>query len=292
VAHHGRAASCALSAIEQALYDVQGQAAGVPSYQLFGGKLRDTVRNYANINRSSVGREPAAFAKMAGSAVAAGFDAIKLAPFDGMPANGSAAEIEAHTRLGVDCVRAVREVVGSDRDLLIDAHSHFDRARGMDLLRRLEPLNLFWLEEVARPLEDLAAINQAAPMPTAGGESLFGLRENHRYIHAGAVDILMPDVKYCGGMLELKKVAAMAEGAGMPVSPHGPASPVGNVAAAQVCVGLPNFQILEFSHGETDWRSELIDPPETLAKGMLAVSDQPGFGIRLNEKTAERHRPE
>ena len=290
VARHGRAASCALSAIEQALYDIQGQAAGVPTYQLFGGKLRGTVRNYANINRSSEGREPAAFAKMAGSAVAAGFDAIKLAPFDGMPANGSAAEIEAHTRLGVDCVRAVREVIGSDGDLLIDAHSHFDRVRGMDLLRRLEPLNLFWLEEVARPVADLAALNQAAPMPTAGGESLFGLRENFEYIRAGAVDILMPDVKYCGGMLELKKVAAMAEGAGMPVSPHGPASPVGNAAAAQVCVGLPNFQILEFSHGETDWRSELIDPPETLAKGMLAVSERPGFGIRLNEKTAARQK--
>jgi galactonate dehydratase len=176
--------------------------------------------------------------------------------------------------------------------LLIDAHSHFDLTRGMDLLRRLEPLNLFWLEEVTRPVADLAAINEAAPMPTAGGESLFGLQENLDYIRAGAVDILMPDVKYCGGMLELKKVAAMAEGAGMPVSPHGPASPVGNVAAAHVCVGLPNFQILEFSHGETDWRAELIDPPETLAKGMLTVSERPGFGIRMNEKTAARHRPE
>ncbi len=290
VAAHGRAASCALSAIEQALYDVQGQAAGVPTYQLFGGKLRDAVRNYANINRSTERREPDAFAKMAASAVEAGFDAVKLAPFDGMPANGSAAEIEAHTRLGVDCARAVREVLGARRDLLIDAHSHFDRARGMDLLKRMEPLDLFWLEEVARPFADLAAINQAAPMPTAGGESLFAVRENLEYIEAGAVDILMPDVKYCGGMLELKKIAAMAEGAGMPVAPHGPASPVGNVAAAQVCAGLPNFLILEFSHGETDWRAELIDPPEALDKGMLAVSNKPGFGIRLNEKVAERHR--
>jgi galactonate dehydratase len=93
-------------------------------------------------------------------------------------------------------------------------------------------------------------------------------------------------------MLELKKVAAMAEGSGMPVSPHGPASPVGNMAAAQVCVGLPNFQILEFSHGETDWRAELIDPPEALDKGMLALSGRPGFGIRLNEKTAARHKAE
>jgi galactonate dehydratase len=290
VAKHGRAASCALSAIEQALFDVQGQAAGVPTYQLFGGKLRGAVRNYANINRSTDKRDPADFAKLAASAAAAGFDAIKLAPFDGMPSNGSAAEIEAHTRAGVDCVRAVREAIGPRRDLLIDAHSHFDRERGLDLMRRLEPLHLFWLEEVARPFDDLAAINQAATMPTAGGESLFGVRENLEYIRAGAVDILMPDVKYCGGMLEMKKIAAMAEGAGMPVAPHGPASPVGNVAAAHVCVGLPNFLILEFAHGETDWRAELIDPPEVLVKGMLAVSGRPGFGIRLNEKTAARYR--
>jgi galactonate dehydratase len=288
VAKHGRAASCALSAIEQALYDIQGQAAGLPSYQLFGGKLRGQVRNYANINRSTEQRAPSAFARMAASAVAAGFDAIKLAPFDGMPLQGSAAEIEAHTRLGIDCTRAVREALPAG-DLLIDAHSNFDLARGLDLMRRLEPLKLFWLEEVAPSLADLAAINQAASMPTAGGESLFALRENYEYVRAAAVDILMPDVKYCGGMLELKKIAALAEGAGMPVAPHGPASPVGNVAAAQVCVGLPNFRILEFSHGEVPWRAELIDPPEALEKGMLTVSERPGFGIRLNEKVAARY---
>ncbi len=292
VARHGHAASCAHSAIEQALYDIQGQAAGVPAYQLFGGKLRGAVRNYANINRSTYPRNTAAFAKMTESAVAAGFDAIKLAPFDGMPSNGSAAEIEAHTRQGVEAARAVREVLGPGGDLLIDAHSHFDRARGMDLLRRMEPLNLFWLEEVTRPIEDLAAINEAASMPTAGGESLFGLEENLNYIRAWAADILMPDVKYCGGMLEMKKIAAMAEAVNMPVAPHGPASPVGNIAAAHVCAGLPNFQILEFSHGETDWRAELIDPPEALNRGMLAIPDRPGFGIRLNEKTAAAHKAE
>jgi galactonate dehydratase len=290
VAQHGRAASCAFSAIEQALYDVQGQAAGVPTYQLFGGKLREAVRNYANINRSTETRDPAAFAKMAASAVEAGFDAIKLAPFDGMPLQGSAAEIEAHTQLGIECTQAVREVLGPGGDLLIDAHSNFDLKRGMDLLGRMEPLDLFWLEEASPGIADLAAINQAAPMPTAGGESLFGLQENFEYIRGAAADILMPDVKYCAGMLELKKIAAMAEAAGMPVAPHGPASPVGNVAAAQVCAGLPNFEILEFSHGEAPWRAELIDPPEALEKGMLALSARPGFGVRLNETTAARYK--
>ena len=288
IAKFGRAATCAFSGIEQALFDIQGKVAGVPSYQLFGGKLRETIRNYANINRSADPRDPAGFAAMAGRAVEFGFDAVKLAPFDGMPRQGSVSEIAAHTRQGIDCVRAVRETMG-DRDVLIDAHSNFDLERGLALLKELEPFGLFWLEEVSGPLENLAAIRRAAAMATAGGESLYGLEENVEYITAGAVDILMPDMKYCGGMLELKKIAAMAEGFRLPVSPHGPASPVGNMAAAHVCAGLPNFQILEFSFGETDWRAELIDPPEEVLGGYMTVSDRPGFGIELNQKTAHKY---
>ena len=126
-------------------------------------------------------------------------------------------------------------------------------------------------------------------MPTAGGESLFGLEPNWRYIAANAVDILMPDVKYCGGMLELKKISAMAEAAGLTSAPHGPASPVGNMAAAHVCAGLPNFLILEFSHGETPWRAELVDPPEVVEKGYLTLPDRPGLGYEVNEAVARKY---
>ncbi len=247
------------------------------------------MRNYANINRSTVMRTPEGFAASARRAVDAGFDAVKMASFDGMPLRGSAAEIEAHTRLGIECIEAVREVIGADQDLLVDAHSNFDRERGYDLLKRLEPLNLYWLEEVTRPFDDLAELNRAAKMPFAGGESLVGLAQNLEYINAGAVDILMPDIKTIGGMLELKKTAALAEAAGLAVAPHGPAGPVGNMAAAHVCVGLPNFDILEFSYGETDWRAELVEPPESLRNGRLRVSERPGLGLKLNEKTAREH---
>lgn len=279
-----RNVSCALAAIEQALFDIQGQIAGVPCYQLFGGKLRDEARLYANINRSTGERDPQGFAKMAATALEAGFDAVKMAPFDGMPRDDGARAIEAHAKLGIACADAVREVIGPDRDLLIDAHSQFDLARGLDLLKRLEHLNLFWLEEVTRPLEDLARIREAAPMPTAGGESLFGVRESLDYMRHDPVGTLMPDVKYCGGMLELKKISAIAEAAGMKSAPHGPASPVGNLSAAHVCLGLPNFQILEYSHGDAAWRAELLDPPERIEQGRLQVSDRPGLGAKLNEK--------
>ena len=290
----GIPAAIAFSGLEQCLWDLRGKAFGVPVYDLLGGKLRGRVRNYANINRSVTDRTPAGFAAMAERAVAAGFDAIKLAPFDNMPRGlTDPAEIEKYARLGIDCAAAVRRVLGPKGDLLIDVHSHFDLRHGLELARRFEPLHLFWLEEVTppRPLEWLATINREAKMPTAGGESIYGVRGFYPYISGGAVDIIMPDVKMCGGLLELKKIAALGEGAGLTVAPHGPASPVGNVAAAHVCATLPNFHILEFSYGEVPWRADVIDPPENVLKGgFLALSGRPGFGIELNERTLAAHK--
>jgi len=286
-------ASIALSGLEQALWDIRGKAFGLPAYDLFGGLLHPSIRNYANINRSTEVRSPEGFASMAERAVAAGFDAVKLAPFDDMPRDlSNAARIEEFTKMGIARADAVRKAIGPKRDLLVDVHSHLDLDRGLQLAQRMEYLNLFWLEEVtpAVPVENLARINRDAKMPTAGGESIYGVKGFYPYIAAKAVDIAMPDVKYCGGMLELKKIAAFCEAAEVKVSPHGPASPVGNVAAAHVCATMPNFQILEFSYGEVPWRAELIDPPEALDKGYIQLSHRPGFGIALNEKTLAKYK--
>jgi galactonate dehydratase len=287
----GAPAAVAASALEQALWDIQGRAFGVPVYELFGGRIQDRIRIYANINRSTDERTPDGFARMAEKALAASFDAVKLAPFDEMPRGlTDHAQIEHSTQFGIDCGHAVRQTIGPTRDLLIDAHSHFTLEQGLDLAQRLEPLHLYWLEEVtpAKPLENLAAINKAATMPTSGGESIHGVTGFFPYIKAEAVDIVMPDVKVCGGMLELKKIAALAEGAGLITSPHGPASPIGNVSAAHVIATIPNFNILEFSFGEVPWRAELIDPPELVTNSALALSNRPGLGIQLNEKTAAK----
>lgn len=194
------------------------------------------------------------------------------------------AERSRLTDEGIACAAAVREAIGLRCDLLIDAHSRFGLDDGLALARRLEPLNLYWLEEVtpARPLVELAQINREAKMPTAGGEAIYGVTDFYRYIREGAVDIVMPDVKLCGGMLELRKIAALAEGAGLPVSPHGPASPVGTIAAAHAVAGISNFTILEFSFGEVPWRSKLIGPDEKIVNGHLPLNDRPGFGIELD----------
>ena len=118
----GVSAAVALSGLEQCLWDIRGKAFGVPVYDLLGGRLRDRLRNYANINRSTDPRTAAGFAVMAERAVAAGFDAVKLAPFDEMPRGlKDAAKIEEFSKIGLECATAVRHAIGDGRDLLIDA---------------------------------------------------------------------------------------------------------------------------------------------------------------------------
>jgi galactonate dehydratase len=275
----------ALGGVEQSLWDLQGQVLGVPTCQLFGGKLRSRIRQYANINRMTDDRTPAGFARSAEQAVAAGFDAVKMAPFDGLPKGPPDARAR-HIRTAVECGQAVRRVLGMNLDLLIDVHSLLTLNEALELLKEMEKLKLYWLEEVTAPEspEALATINRATEMTTAGGEVIYGIQNFYRYAASGAVDVLMPDVKYCGGLLELRKIAAMAEGMFLRVSPHGPASPVGNIAVSHVCAGLPNFEINEFAFAEVPWRAELIEPPELFDRGHLSVSERPGFGISLNEK--------
>ncbi len=277
----------AMSGIEQAMWDLQGKSLGVPCRALFGGAFHKVIAHYANINRCTVDRTPKGFAANAQRAIDAGFTAIKLAPFDGIAKVGTP-KFQEGVDLGVACIEAVRKGVGK-HDVLVDAHSNFDVPTGIELARRLEPQDLYWLEEVTPP-PGLPEIDRAAKMNTAGGESIFGLTKFREYMEAKSVDIIMPDVKYCGGMLELKKVAALAESYGIPVSPHGPASPIGNAAAAQVSATLPNFLILEHGFGEVPWRAELVNPPEQFQKGgTITLTDRPGLGIELNDKIARQY---
>jgi galactonate dehydratase len=292
IAQYGVPAAVAASALEQSLWDIQGKAFSVPTYDLFGGRIQDRIRIYANINRSTDPRTPEGFASMAEKAVTASFDAVKLAPFDEMPKDlTDRGQIEQFKVRGIECAAAVRKVIGPNRDLLIDGHSHFNLEDSLDLARRFEPLKLFWLEEVtpAKSVENLAQVTKAGIMPTAGGESIRGVKGFYPYIKAGAVNIVMPDVKVCGSMLEMKKIAGLAEGAGLITSPHGPASPIGNQTAAHVIATITNFNILEFSYGEVPWRAELIDPPEQIVDGALVLTGRPGLGITLNEKTAAKY---
>ena len=289
----GRRTATAFSAIEQALWDCAGKSLGVPVYDLLGGKLYEHLNVYGNLNRATNGdRNPAAFADNARRVIADGFHYVKGAPFDSVPKLSAArADVDAAIENGIRCVEAMRAAIGPEHELLIDCHSHFDVPRAIEVARRLEAQKLYWYEEPVDPerLEDTIAIGKGIKQRMAGGEVLFGKEGFAPLCRTRALAVIMPDVKHCGGLLEGKKIAAVAELDGVAVSPHNPSGPVATAASVQLCAGLSNVSILEFAWGEVPWRAELIDPPEQFVKGRIRVPDGPGFGIELNDKEVARH---
>ena len=274
----------AFSAIEQAQWDLVGKALGAPVYDLFGGKLRDTIPFYANINRVATERTPESFAALAKLAAAEGFGSMKAAPFDGFPKEVSAEQ-------GIACVEAIRRAIGPALNLMIDCHSHFDVKQSIDIARILEPQNLTWYEEPVPPQRtgDTVKIHAAIKQQMAGGEILFGMEGFEPLCRNHAVNVIMPDVKHCGGLTEGRKISAMAELDGLAVAPHNPSGPVATAASMQWCANLPNFMILEHQWNEVPWRGDLVNPPERFQKGSIAVPKTPGFGIELNDALVKEH---
>jgi galactonate dehydratase len=288
----GLVSATAYSAIEQALWDLAGKSLDVPTYTLFGGKVRDSLQVYANVNRATKPRTPAGFAAAALAAVREGFRAVKAAPFDGFPSPGSsAAAIEAAVESGIASVAAMRDAIGPDVELMVDCHSFFDVALAERVAHRLEPYRLAWYEEPVPPekVEETREIRRRIKQPMAGGEILFGVAGFAPLIRNQTVHVIMPDVKHCGGLFELTRIAAAAETDRVSVAPHNPSGPVSTAASVQVCAVLTNFRLLEFQWGEVAWRTEVLDPPERFENGTLRVTNRPGFGVELNEKVVRAH---
>jgi galactonate dehydratase len=292
VARGGLVAATAFSAIEQALWDLAGKALDVPVCTLLGGSLRDQLSVYANVNRATKPRTPAGFAAAVKAAVADGFQAIKAAPFDGFPAPGSPlAAVDAAVENGIACVSAMREAVGPDVELMVDCHSSFDVPLAERVARRLEPHKLAWYEEPVAPEKTVETreIRRRIQQPMAGGEVLYGVAGFAPLSRDKTVDVIMPDVKHCGGLLELTRIATAADSEGVAVAPHNPSGPVSTAASVQVSAVLKNFRCLEFQWGEVDWRSDLLIPPEQFEQGTIRVPHRPGLGVELNEKVARTH---
>ena len=123
----------------------------------------------------------------------------------------------------------------------------------------------------------------------AGGEILFGTRGFAPLCRDKTVDVIMPDVKHCGGLLELTRIAAVAEAEGVEVAPHNPSGPVSTAVSIHACAVLPNFRVLELQWGEVGWRGEMVSPAERFVRGTISVSERPGLGVELNDKIARAH---
>ncbi len=290
----GIAGATAVSACEQALWDIAGQAAGLPIYRLFGGAVRDRIPLYANVNRATPERTPNGFARSAKAAAAEGFPAIKCAPFDGMERRRVRdRDQRERVRLGLACIAAVRDAVGPEIELFVDCHSHFDAPTAVDVARELRDLGVTWFEEPL-PTAQLEALQKLRPivpgMELIGGETLYGIEEFWPYLATGVWDLIMPDVKHCGGISALHSICQLATALGIGVAPHNPSGPVAMAASAHVAAALPFVRWLEFAWGEVPWRAELFSPSEQIVDGAYVLSDRPGLGVELNESVVEAHR--
>lgn len=284
----GIVSATAFSAIEQALWDLTGQINGAPSFK----GTPTTLPVYANINRATKVRTPEGFAATAKRAYEEGFRAFKAAPFDGFPPPGSPAkEIEAATDRGIAAMEAIRAAVGPDAQVMVDCHSFFDVPRAIAVAKRLEPVNLTWYEEPVAPerIAETAEIRRSIKQAMAGGEVLFGTEGFLPLCTQAGINVIMPDVKHCGGLTEMIEIASYADGYDVAVAPHNPSGPVSTAASVQICTQLPNFDILELQWGEVPWRGEIVDPPEVFTNGSIAVPARPGFGIQLNDKLVKQH---
>ena len=278
----------AVSALEQALWDLLGKSLDVPVYTLLGGPVREHVRVYANINRASQDRSPENFAALAARAVAEGFDAVKLAPFDEMHRNMDSA---AEALPGIARVQAVRRAVGSDVDLLVDCHSHFTVRGALETAAALHDLDVYWFEQPVPEdqLDGVVEVNRRCGLQTAGGEGRMAGSEFREVLENAAMDVVMPDVTVVGGIAKLKAIAEMAETYGVPTAPHGPFGPVAVSAGMHVMVTQPGFLILEYGWGEIAWRKELTLPSEEIVNGRIRPGRRPGLGVELNPDMLKAH---
>lgn len=288
-AQRNRISATAFSAIEQAMWDLSGQLFNAPVWQLLGARQRDTLPVYANINRAVQPRTAERFAALASQARADGFSAVKAAPFDSFPVNGTNVEIAAHIDAGISATVAMREAIGDDAALMIDCHSFFSVEQAIAVAQALEPVNLTWYEEPVAPqmIEQSLSIKRGIPQQLAGGELLFGVEGFAPLIERNVFDVIMPDVKHCGGLTELMQIAELAAANGVFVSPHNPSGPVSTMASVHAAACMENFNYMELQYGEVSWRSEILNPAETFVDGTIAVPEAPGLGVELNEKAID-----
>lgn len=285
----------AISAIETALWDIKGRALGVPVYQLLGGAYRRDVRCYAN-GWSFRAVTPAETAKAAEIPLKAGYDAIKFYPLatpirnhpNGVFAHVSRREFDRDFEdLAVERVRAVRDAVGPKVDIMVDMSAELTTDAILRLGRRLQEFDLMFLEEPVDPFDTdaMKLVADGLGVPVAAGERLYTRYGFRRLFELRAAAIVQPDIGTVGGIMETKKIAAIAEMYNMRVQPHLCAGPVATAAALQLDACIPNFLIQELYPFRVPEHFNLVDAPlePAVRNGRLAIPDRPGLGVELVE---------
>ena len=275
----------AMSGIEIALWDIAGKFFNTPVSTFFGGKMRDRVKMYANAWFVGA-KTPEEFAKKAKNTVALGIKALKWDPFN--KSHMTITKEDLH--LAVDIVGAVREAVGEDVELLIECHGRFNPYTAIEISYALEQFHPMLMEEPCPPdnLEAIAKVKKKSPIPIAAGERVYSIYGFEDLFSKDAVDIAQPDMFHTGGMMECKKIAAMAEAKHIPVSLHNPSGPVSNAAILQLAAATPNFLIHEIMINDGSFRKKITNEEVIFEDGCILINDKPGLGIDVCVEEVEK----
>jgi len=278
----------AISGVDIALWDIKGKALGRPVWDLLGGKFRDSVRLYAN--GWFVGCEtPEAYADAAKKVVESGHEAMKLDPFLEMKKTAISyvdGEISHEgEQLGMDIIAAIREAVGPQIEILIDAHGRYNVPVAIRLANRLfEQSKIGWFEEPVNPesYQALRQVRENTAAPICVGERLYTRWEFVPVFEQRLADYVMPDIVWTGGISEIKKIATMAEAYYVPISPHNAMGPLQVVAGAHVMMTVPNFYRLEHSIASIPAYNSFLTKPINFHGGEVNVNDAPGLGVDID----------
>lgn len=276
----------AIAGIETACWDIIGQVAGLPVYNLIGGRVRDSLRLFAIAGRNTgtadkPGREGTVEA--AQWAVDHGYTAIKYSP------KGRALTPQYIREAGELGLR-LREVMGPDRGISVDLGNVHNIDTAIKFANSVAQCDPMYMElHAPENIEALVKIKQYVPAPLAIGEhqwARYGFREA---FERQAVEVINLDCVRTGGISEARKIAAMAEAYYIQVAPHNPNSPISTLVSGHASIGMPNFLVLEFIADDAPWRDDIMDPPLQIKDGHLILPDTPGIGAKLVMKEVKKY---
>ncbi len=283
----------AISGIEHALWDIFGKSVGLPVWRLLGGKVRDRVRVYTHLGLGDMRSvyetfDVGSLKERAAAVVEQGYDALKVVF---IPYGAHTAPIPARRHVG-RMMQALRDTVGDGVDIMIDFHGRpASVAAALGFIRELEPYRPMFCEEPVQP-GDTAALRQIAERaecPIASGERLVGLKEFLPVFQAKALHVAQPDLNHTGGLLEGKRIAALAEAELIGIAPHNPNGPLAGVAALHFDVATPNFVIQEEMTGAVPWYDDVVQTPIRRTGSHWEVPEVVGFGVEVDEAEAAKH---
>lgn len=286
--HPGLDSTPALSAIEMACWDIIGKAANQPIYNLLGGKYHKKLRAYAYMPAEGIWENPQKAGEIAEKLVEQGNTACKLDPFTPLFPHPRDFPLKM-IRHVAKIFKCIRDAVGDELEIAIGTHGQFSTASAIRVAKALEEFSPYWFEEPVPPenVDEMARVARHTSIPIATGERLVTKFEFAELLKKQAAQIIQLDVGQCGGILESKKIASMAEAHYAMIAPHMYCGPVAAAAAIQLDTCSPNFLIQEYNVNAL--HSELFMEPICFENGYIIPPTTPGLGVELDEAVVKRH---